>query len=59
MYGNPKKYYMNEDIGECDPNSIKYVYFGLLNIQQILQIIYQTLILLKLVVDMVVNVLFY
>ena len=37
MYGNPVKFFINDEIDSCSPNSIKYIYFGLLNIRHILK----------------------
>jgi len=34
--GNPIKYKIHDDLFECSPNSIKYIYYGLLNIKCIL-----------------------
>ena len=34
--GNPVKYKIEDEIIECSPNTIKYIYFGLLNIKYIL-----------------------
>lgn len=33
--GNPTKYKINDVLPECSPNTLKYVYFGLLNIKNI------------------------
>ena len=34
--GNPKKVFINKQLPLCNPNSIKYIYIGLLNIKYIL-----------------------
>ena len=31
-YGNPKKFFIHNDIENCSPNTLKYIYFGLKNI---------------------------
>ena len=35
--GNPIKYKLDDNICECSPNSMKYIFFGLLNIKHILE----------------------
>lgn len=32
-HGNPKKYFIHDDLVVCSPNSIKYIYFGLMTIK--------------------------
>jgi hypothetical protein len=34
--GNPTKYKINDILPECSPNTLKYIYFGILNIKHIL-----------------------
>jgi hypothetical protein len=33
--GNPIKYFIHTDIPNCSPNTLKYIYFGLLNVRYI------------------------